>query len=431
MKKILIIGDLRTAYNYGAIATTESLMKLLDNEHLDAEFKYIDHRSMVRPTPETGWPKQLPNNENTVIKQTKDAIKHCLPGPVVESIRKIKGRGTDVPDFVPYKLSQFEDYYGKMVSGQTLRYDKQMLDWADIVYINSEGNIVHGTDKFGKYRMGARYVLFMAWVSKIKMHKPTLIVNHTVDPDNYNAFEIISDLYPKLDKVYVRETLSLPLLEQHGVFNAEFVPDALFSYEPVKDWKPNNYLKSQINFNEPYICIGDSSGIRNNYNQVKWNVVEVLGEIVSRLKDICPQVVFVDGYSGGNEDINRVIRDNGLGYVSLRNTDYHNLYQVLKRADLFVSGRWHASILSTLAQTPILLWGSDSHKTKSLYTLLDYKYRFFEVSTLPVNIPEMIEEAKKILADSEHIKSKMASVCAEFRIRTQENAKVLKQYVNK
>ena len=41
-----------------------------------------------------------------------------------------------------------------MQKGLCLQYEKRMLEWADIVYINGEGNIVNGTDRYGKYRMG-------------------------------------------------------------------------------------------------------------------------------------------------------------------------------------------------------------------------------------------------------------------------------------
>ena len=100
----------------------------------------------------------------------------------------------------------------------------------------------------------------------------------------------------------------------------------------------------------------------------------------------------------------------------------------MKRAKLFVSGRWHASILSVLANTPILCWGADSHKTRSLYTLLDYKYRFFEVASLPANIPELIDEAKRITNDAQQIKEIMTVKVNEYSTLTRKNITVLKDF---
>lgn len=429
MKNLLFIGDLRTANNYGAIATTETLVKLVENEHYDANIKFIDYRSLYRPTPVDGFPVISLKRKLPIKKYVASHLPRNVKSGIKRILRCFFDSEKPVEDFVPYKYSQYEEYYEQMQAGSRLQFEKKMLEWADIVYINGEGNIVNGTDKYGKYRMGARYILFMAWVSKVKYKHPTLIVNHTVDPNNCNAFEIIEHVYPQLDKIYVRETLSLPLLHQHGIQNCTFVPDALWAYQPVSNWQPSDALKKEIDFSKPYLCLGDSSGIRNAYGKVKWDVCQVLGEIIDRLQEIVPQVIFVDGYSGGNEEINKLVDKKYIGRVNLSNCSYHDLYHVLKGATLFISGRWHASILSTMTNTPIILWGSDSHKTKSLYTLLDYKYRFFEVSTLPVNIDELVETARQIIHNAAIIKTDMAKYSKKYAEESIENAKVLKNYV--
>ena len=392
---------------------------------MDIEIRYIDYRSLYNPTPVNGF--SVPQSKRNSGQQLRYFLKKIIPESIQEII-KIR-RLNRLVDFVPFKYSQFEEYYNLLQTGKSLQFEKRMIEWADIVYINGEGNIVHGTDAKGKYRMGARYILFMAWLAKVKYKKPTLLVNHTVDPDNYNAFEMIENIYPIIDTVFVREKLSLPLLEMHGIKNAVFVPDALFSYKDEKEWEPTGYLKSLIDFSKPYICIGDSSGLRNKYNRVKWDVVPVYVEIINRLKRIVPQIIFVDGFNGNNNCILRVIRETGIGSVNIKNTSYRDLYHVLGGAKIFISGRWHASILSILANTPILLWGSDSHKTKSLYPLLDYDYRFFEVSSLPVNIPELISETKKILDNSDRIKLKLKEKVALYSNLSYNNAKVLRKYV--
>ncbi len=47
MKNLLFIGDLRTANNYGAVATTEALDRLLKNECYDINIKYISNCSKL------------------------------------------------------------------------------------------------------------------------------------------------------------------------------------------------------------------------------------------------------------------------------------------------------------------------------------------------------------------------------------------------
>lgn len=170
--------------------------------------------------------------------------------------------------------------------------------------------------------------------------------------------------------------------------------------------------------------MGDSSGFKNAYSSVPWNVPTVLNELVKALKGICPQIVFVSG----NTEMEYVDKM-GIAGVNIDNCPYEDLIQILHRATLFISGRWHASILSCIAKTPILLWGSDSHKTRSLYPLMEYKYRFFEVSTLPVNIPELVEEAKRIIADGENIKKTFSQKVSEYSVLARRNGEILKGYV--
>lgn len=425
--KILFVGDLRTANNYGAIATTETLNNMLVQANPDAEIRYIDFRSLYNPTPVSGWPAS--DGASTKLKAClKTVVKKVLPSSLLRLLKQIVFTEKKSLSYIPYKRSLYDDFYVRMQKGEILGFEKRMIEWADMVYINGEGNIVHGVDKYGKYRNGGLYILFMAWLAKEKFHKKTFMVNHTVDPANKDVFEIIAKVYPTLDKVYVRETLSLPKLLEVGVHNGMFVPDALFGYQPVQNWQPTSKLARQIDFSKPYICIGDSSGIKNMYNQVKWDVVKVLSDLIEKLKNVVPQIVFVDGYNGGNADINRVVRKTGIGVVNLKNCSYHDLFYVLQGAEIFISGRWHASILSVLANTPILLWGSDSHKTKSLYTLLDYPYSFYEVNTFPIHIVEMVSEVNKIIKERDQVKRLLNEKISVLSQRAIENVTFLRDF---
>ena len=415
-KHILFIGDLRTANNFGAIATTDTLIKHLFTNVDSDNIKFIDYRSLRNPTPEDGW-------NNLGKKSLKQKLREMTP----RSIYKLYSRLDHYKrvDYVPFLYSQYEHYYEEMQTGRILRYEAKLLKWADVVYINGEGNIVNGTDRYGKYRIGALYVLYMAWLAKVKYSKTVCLVNHTVDPANNDAWEIISHIYPLLDYVYLRERLSINKLEDHSVFNTQFVPDALFMYKPEDKWEPSEDIRKQIDFSRPFICIGDSSGIKNSYNRVKWDVRLVLSELIKKLQEITPQIVFVDGYNQGNEDVNQIVKNLGLGRICLQNCTYHDLYHVLSKCEIFISGRWHASILAVLSGTPILLWGSDSHKTRSLYDLLDYEYPFFEVNTLPIHITDIIKATENIMQNKHVLKVDILRHVGELQSKSEQNANLL------
>lgn len=375
-KKVLFVGDLREAFNYGAMATSDALMSILKTKVKEEDIKYITHRSFMGETPKHG---------------------HLTHAALYKGFN-IKDFRPSTTLHVPSKLKFYEEFSKEVLTGKKLQYEFELIKWANVVYINSEGNIVKGTTSDGTYRVGGLYVLFMAYFSKVIMNKETYIVNHTVDPQNEDVKEIIKYIYPLLDGVYVRENMSVNLLNEWGVTNALMVADALFNYK-VKDNRNfnNSKISKEIDFSKPYICLGDSSGIKSLYSSVSWDVCEVYSQLVEKLKHICPQIVLIDGFSGNNHDIIKVQEKYNLGRIGLDKFDYHDLYNVLSQSEIFISGRWHASILALLSKTPILLWGADSHKTKALYDLINYPYRFFDINNLPNMLDEVILEVDNIL----------------------------------
>ena len=400
-KNLLLIGDLTPANNYGAIATTDMLKKIF-YEKYGFNLKFIDHRSFIRPTPISGWDTYRSiQKEKTFVSKLYQIIKPLDKNNYIlraGSIMLRKNKFDENRKDIPYLFEDYEPTSQRMLNKETLQYEYELLKWADAIYINGEGNVVNGTDKYGVYRIGALYIFFLAYFAKKYLKKYCAIINHTVDPKNIDAEEIIRNLYPILDYIAVRETYSIKTLNKLGVHNVELVPDALFTFMSDKtNWEPSNLLKKEIDFTKPYICIGDSSAIRSRTNEVKWDVYEVYSKLIKQLNKITPQIIFVDGFNGSHETINKLINNHKIGRVNLMNCDYKELYYVLSKSEIFISGRWHASILSLLSGTPILLWSADSHKTKGLYSLINYPYKFFQIDTLPLHIGGIVDETNKIL----------------------------------
>lgn len=426
MKKLLVVGDFRDCINYGAIATTEALLKMINENYDDYEVETISYRSFLKKTPDEGWndTAEVHLGKLMNIPSYKKIVKRILYNTKLLNrfnllkmkVGKVKIKDTKRKYHIPVKYKEFDSYI--MKASDILRYEKTKLESADIILINAEGSIVRGTDEDGVYRVGGLYCLFIAyWATKIS--KPCYVINHTIDPQNRDIFMMIKNIYPKLSGIVVREPKSKVLLDEMGIKDVLYYPDTLFAYEQSKDFEVNDYVQQNIDFSKPYICIGDSSGLSASGIRIKWDVVNVYSKIITELKKICPQIIFIDGFSGKNEDILKVIRVNKIASISLENADYHNLYYVLKRSELFISGRWHSSILALIAGTPILLWGSDSHKTEALYEMIEYPYRFFDINTLPINIDELVEEVQLILKNdnSEYIeRAKKLALLAEHNL---------------
>lgn len=427
-RKILFVGDLRTAYNYGAIATTEALLDLVKTAAPNDEIQLIDRRSFKGTTPENGLPNidvdkvlyQQSNSKKVLIEISKKLHVYNI----LRRLKTIIHSETQNADNIPDRFDKYLSFADEVLNGKTWRFEREKIKWADIIIINGEGNIVNGTDSDGRYRFGGRYILFFAFLSECVYHKPCYIINHTVDPKNSDIKEIIKKIYPQMTGIYVREKKSYALLKQWGINNIEYIPDALWSHDFKNDKKVKPpIIFEKMDFSKPYICIGDSSGISNNYSHVKWDIVKVYSKLINGLKEVCNQIVFIDGYSGKNEEINKVVHDNKILSVNLKTCNYHELYYVLSHAQLFISGRWHASIIALLGHTPILLWGSDSHKTEALYSEIGYNHEFFDVNALPINIDRVVEEAKKIIKEDH---SKIWNQVEQLKSDSYQNVKMLK-----
>ncbi len=437
MSQVLLVGDSRDVPNYGANATSDMLLNMLEKNE-ENEIRTISWRSLNSATPIDGW-KQTPQESinNSYYSITERSFKEKLQDTlddtllmgeyrlIKKSIKKARGQNTgfEIQKYhVPYRFSDYEKYSEEVMQGKRLQYEKKMLEWADIVIVNGEGSIVNGTDRNGYYHVGGLYVLFMSYLSKVWFNKKTFIINHTVDPQNRDIYYMISKIYPKLDGVYVREPLSLNILsKQCGYNDAKYVPDALFSFKPSLSWTASEYLKSSIDFSKPYICVGDTSGFYTDRDSL-FDVESMYDELIEKLRDLCSQVVFIVGFGRYYPPVMNTIRKNKLPYLCIHNSSYEDLYHVLQGAQIFISGRWHTSILSLLAGTPILLFGSDSHKTEALYEMINYPYRFFDFRTLALNVDSIVKETKTIIdADNSEYLNNVARITEESK----RNAEVL------
>src|SRR5690554_6653605 len=115
--KILFVGDLSTAKNYGAIATSESLIQLLDVHVANAEVKYIDYRSFFNVTPVDGFgiaDETYYSRKNML----KSFLRQRMPVALYRGFKYIKERLMEKPesdiDVVPFKYDQYEDFFLKV-----------------------------------------------------------------------------------------------------------------------------------------------------------------------------------------------------------------------------------------------------------------------------------------------------------------------------
>lgn len=365
------------------------------------EVDVIDYRSMMRPTPAPGWPEGLP-------RTWKTRLGDCVPGvrPLMKALRARRrpaaGPAPALAAHVPALARDFEAHAQRVLRGEVLAYELSKLRAADYIIINGEGNVVRGVDHLGRYRPGARYLLFIAYLAAKHLGKRVSLVNHVIDPGgNEDAEEMLRLIYPLLHDAVVRDPLSVEMLARIGIDReVPWAADALYGYDTSRLDRHAD-AAAELAADGPYLCLGDSSGLRSLASEVKWDVAAIYTDLIGRLRATTGlRVVVVDGFSGTHAGINAAAERAGALRVSLATHDYERLTAVLGGAELFVSGRWHASIMAALVRTPFVCWGSDSHKTRAMYTIYgDYPARFFDVHTLPVHAQDLADEAARLLGD--------------------------------
>jgi len=440
-QRVTLIGDLVPACNFGAVATSTLLMEMFEQEFGHAFHHVVDFRSFERETPVEGWsePFQLPalvlDPVPPVKTKTCLTLRNMLWNIGIRRPSFLRAKSAPSPhrltaDILPARYAGFDAMAKAILEGRAFPYEKRVIEDSDIVVINGEGNIVHGVDAKGRHRYGARYILMMAYFAKVHMGKTCLMINHTVDAGNSDIDEMVCGIYPRLDLVAVREPLSIKYLENlECAGNIHCMPDVLFALQCNSSWSPPERLSRIIDFSEPYICLGDSSGLASRAGSVLWSVREVYGNMVRVLREHCKQVVLVDGFAGGHRGINAVARDLGLPQVNLRNCSFLELAEILGRAELFVSGRWHASIMAAVSGTPFVLWSSDSHKTLALQMMFECPTRFYDIHTIPVHLDHLSEDDDDILRNRQHMHEGIHTRALEYGHQARLNVSMIKGFM--
>jgi hypothetical protein len=187
----------------------------------------------------------------------------------------------------------------------------------------------------------------------------------------------------KCDGVAFRDPQSLQFyLELGGREDARYIPDSLFHwYRDLSDsgrHLPDNgdfvvpYTREddrhfgRLAFDSPYICV--TGGSRAAFTQQK--AFEGYCELVERLRELDPPIYLVPT-CGGDRFLHDVAEETNTpiipGEVPILMGG-----AILANARLFVTGRYHPSIMAAAGGTPCVFLGADSHKTRSLQRMLGY-----------------------------------------------------------
>jgi polysaccharide pyruvyl transferase WcaK-like protein len=399
--KLLLVDDNRDSHNWGCRATSIALNQLLskhflindiiekktaDAPHLISKILKIDPRLSI-------YLRLLEKKMGTKIFSKlllikSDFIEHNPNNSLMNFLSHYK------------KYPLLKDIYKKVKS-------------SDVVVINGEGSMIFTTPP----RRDLLFQLFIIELSNY-LKKPVFYVNAIVSECPTYGINDTTVVYAKstLSKcksIAVRDIQSHQLAKElFPDINVEYYPDALFTWFKLIDEDCNILEQSDFiighpekefgkwDFSRPYICIGGSS-LAAHYKKEAIKHYKIL---VNTLKKTNTNIYLVQTCNG-DSFLNDVSELTGVKIIPLTTPILSGGY-ILSNAKLFVSGRYHPSILASLGGTPCIFLGSNSHKTKSLQTTLQYN-NVEEFSALPdeKECDVIFEKAKKILNNEKDMRN--------------------------
>ena len=291
----------------------------------------------------------------------------------------------------------------------------------DLVVVHGEGDMVFATPP----RREALFLLGMAALG-IHLGKKVAFVNALVSDcpstgRNLDVFSAARRVLSECNPVILRDRESYEYVRKEmPEVVPDLIPDSLFTWYPIIDryrseipangdllmpFPEQRENLGRIDFSKPYICVGGSAAAVGNHDKD----VEHFSLIVEKAKMLGYEVYLTEN-DGRDVFLRSVAAKTGTAYIPV-NTPIFAAGAILANARLFISGRYHPSILASLGGTPCIFLGSSAHKMRSLQEVLEYDYiREFPVFASSEECDEMIGVARKYLDEGDLLRERIRSV---------------------
>jgi hypothetical protein len=255
---------------------------------------------------------------------------------------------------------------------------KAIADAEDLV-VNGEGDFIL-TERRTLVR-----TLAMMRAAKL-MGKPVHLLNcilsyAPVRPEHEKLIiDQVGETLQQCDSVLYRDPSSLALhRELYGSVEADWVPDALFAWAGATKtsladrdaFAPETEglqmsVQRILASEEPYVVLSGTSRTGVDPDDFRATVLALR----ALLKKQGIALIFA-GSDGPDRNFIQALKGSGLPVVDPK-VPLTAASRLLWNAAAMVSGRYHPSILASLGGTPFVLMHSNSHKTRSLYDVVEH-----------------------------------------------------------
>ena len=278
----------------------------------------------------------------------------------------------------------------------------------DALVVNGEGSFIFAEKP---WRESVIEAMEMYWAKK--MGKKVFYLNGMLSDDphsnhNQKTIDAMQKVFKSCDEVCVREYESLKYAYKYfpGI-KVKLFPDALFTwYDVINDAhrvengryyiphsKECDEAYYNYDFTKPYACISGSSAIMEGCNENIELAIQAYAKLVEMAKKKLKMNIFLVHVDEGDEFLNKVSEITNTPIVAM-DTPLVAAAKILANARVYISGRYHPAIMAALGGTPCVFMSSNSHKTRSIQELLNYK-EIKEYNLVPND-----EECNLILRDA-------------------------------
>jgi polysaccharide pyruvyl transferase WcaK-like protein len=375
--KLLLVGDNTAFVNWGGRGATLALLQLLSEQ-----FQITNTIKGTEFLKDYGYINTIiPSRYRNIMTYIKNNSHRRAIYNYYLKIEKFFG----AKEFISQNPEETANNIlnnRKVLSEAAIIYDK--CDAADIILIHGEGDMVFSSP-------ARKSVLFLLGLAELglRMKKKVVIANSIVSDCpitgcNRQIYEYAKKIFSKCAAVILRDYQSFKYVNQKmEIHHSILVPDSLFYWYPVLSNSASSipyngdfilsypekfdYL-GKLKFSNPYICISGSALAGKNYKKT----IEYYSQMVSEIARLGYDIYLVETCEV-DKFLQKVAKKLKVNLIP-SNIPIFMGGAILANASLFISGRFHPSILASLGGTPCVFLSSNAHKMKSVQNMLEYEY---------------------------------------------------------
>lgn len=257
---------------------------------------------------------------------------------------------------------------------------RDLYDQFDVVCFNGEGAIHEKSGHFFRL-VGSLHAFKMSGKRVYSLYQTI-----DVTPGSLRA-RLLQLVYPTLDRVEVREPVSLRMMERLGL-KGELGGDAAYAMPRIPD-DERRALAAPFDLGKPFIAVTASSALERDPSSVA-----VMDRLLGALGGLGRELVFLANTKTDLYLAEKLAARHRFRVIDYDQAKYREAVAIISMADLIVGGRQHPNIFAAEYGVPFIGLSGNTHKMRGVAEMLNHPVPVFGWD---FKEEELVETARKIL----------------------------------